>query len=125
MRNIHRIFDRYYIGQIFGGDFAKFCGLLRMYELYQKVYVNGLLVVLQKKLTTVKYQITCKVQPKSSDQNNSNIKKNHSMHKGYSRLLEHFFTLFPRPELKLDLRAVNFFSWPVSLLHSSTMPQSR
>ena len=72
----------------------------------------------KKKLTTVKYQITCKVQPKSSDQNNSNIKKNHSMHKGYSRLLEHFFTLFPRPELKLDLRAVNFFSWPVSLLHS-------
>ena len=63
----------------------------------------------KKKLTTVKYQITCKVQPKSSDQNNSNSKKNHSMHKGYSRLLEHFFTLFPRPELKLDLRAVNFF----------------
>ena len=63
----------------------------------------------KKKLTTVKYQITCKVQPKSSDQNNSSSKKNHSMHKGYSRLLEHFFTLFPRPELKLDLRAVNFF----------------
>ena len=24
-----------YIGQIIGGDFAKFCGLLRIYELYQ------------------------------------------------------------------------------------------
>ena len=23
-----------YIGQIYGGDFAKFCGLLRIYELY-------------------------------------------------------------------------------------------
>ena len=54
MRNIHRIFDRYYIGQIFGGDFAKFCGLLRMYELYQKVYVNGLLVALQKKVDNSK-----------------------------------------------------------------------
>ena len=26
--------DSTYIGQIVGGDFAKFCGLLRMYELY-------------------------------------------------------------------------------------------
>ena len=24
----------YYIGQIYGGDFAKICGLLRVYELY-------------------------------------------------------------------------------------------
>ena len=34
MRNLHRRFDRYYIGQIYGGDFAKFCDLLRIYELY-------------------------------------------------------------------------------------------
>ena len=27
-------FDRYYIGQIYSGDFAKICGLLRIYELY-------------------------------------------------------------------------------------------
>ena len=27
-------FDHYYIGQIYGGDFAKFYGLLRIYELY-------------------------------------------------------------------------------------------
>ena len=33
MQNIHLRFDRYYIGQIYGGDFAKFCGLLRIYEL--------------------------------------------------------------------------------------------
>ena len=26
-------FDRYYIGQIYGGDFAKIFGLLRIYEL--------------------------------------------------------------------------------------------
>ena len=34
LRNIHQIFDWQYIGQIIGGDFAKFCGLLRIYELY-------------------------------------------------------------------------------------------
>ena len=34
MQNLHRRFDRYYIGQIYGGDFAKICGLLRIYELY-------------------------------------------------------------------------------------------
>ena len=34
MRNLHRRFDLYYIGQISSGDFAKFCGLLRIYELY-------------------------------------------------------------------------------------------
>ena len=34
MRNLHQLFDWQYIGQIIGGDFAKFCGLLRIYELY-------------------------------------------------------------------------------------------
>ena len=34
MRNLHRRFDWHYIGQVYGGDFAKFCGLLRIYELY-------------------------------------------------------------------------------------------
>ena len=37
--NLHRRFDRYYIGQIYGGDFAKICGLLRMYELYRNLQV--------------------------------------------------------------------------------------
>ena len=32
--NLHQLFDWYYTGQIIGGDFAKFCGLLRKYELY-------------------------------------------------------------------------------------------
>ena len=31
LRNLNRSFDRYYF---YGGDFAKFCGLLRIYELY-------------------------------------------------------------------------------------------
>ena len=31
--NLHQLFDWPYIGQIIGGDFAKFCGLLRIYEL--------------------------------------------------------------------------------------------
>ena len=34
MQNLHHIFHQQYIGQIYGGDFAKFCGLLRIYELY-------------------------------------------------------------------------------------------
>ena len=33
LRNLHRKFDWHYIGQIYG-DFAKFCGRLRIYELY-------------------------------------------------------------------------------------------
>ena len=33
LQNLHRRFDWHYIGQIYGGDFAKFCGLLRKYEL--------------------------------------------------------------------------------------------
>ena len=32
LRNIHRRFDRYYKGQIYVGDFAKICYLLRIYE---------------------------------------------------------------------------------------------
>ena len=35
LQNIHHRFDRYFIGQIYDGDFAKFCGLLRIYELYE------------------------------------------------------------------------------------------
>ena len=34
LRNLDRRFDRYYIGQIYSGDFAKICGLLRIYKLY-------------------------------------------------------------------------------------------
>ena len=38
LRNLHCRFDRHYIGQIYCGDFAKFCGLLRIYELYLPFY---------------------------------------------------------------------------------------
>ena len=34
-QNLHHRFDSYYIGQIYSGDFPKFCGLLRIYELYK------------------------------------------------------------------------------------------
>ena len=34
MRNLQQLFDWQYIGQIIGGDFANFCGLLRIHELY-------------------------------------------------------------------------------------------
>ena len=36
LQNLHQLFDWQYIEQIIGGDFAKFCGLLRLYELYQQ-----------------------------------------------------------------------------------------
>ena len=38
MQNIHLTFDGYYIGYKSGGDFEKFCGLLRIYELYKYVF---------------------------------------------------------------------------------------
>ena len=34
LRNLHRRFVLWSNGQIYGGDFAKFCGLFRIYELY-------------------------------------------------------------------------------------------
>ena len=34
LRNLHCRFDWHYTGQICGGDFTKFCGLLRIHELY-------------------------------------------------------------------------------------------
>ena len=37
MQILHRRFDHYYIGQIYGRDFAKICGLLRIYELYKTI----------------------------------------------------------------------------------------
>ena len=34
MQNLHQLFDWQYIGQVIGGYFAKFCGRLLIYELY-------------------------------------------------------------------------------------------
>ena len=36
LRNLGQLFDWQYIGQKIGGDFAKLCGLLKIYELYYK-----------------------------------------------------------------------------------------
>ena len=36
LRNLYQLFDWQYIGQIIGGDFPKFCGLLKIYELYNQ-----------------------------------------------------------------------------------------
>ena len=41
LRNLHQIFDWHYIGQILGGDFAKVCGLLRIYELKKKIIAGA------------------------------------------------------------------------------------
>ena len=35
LQKLHLLFDWQYIGQIYGGDFAKICALLRMHELYE------------------------------------------------------------------------------------------
>ena len=37
MRNLHLTFDWHYTGQKLDEDFAKFCGLLRIYELYHGI----------------------------------------------------------------------------------------
>ena len=38
MQNLHQLFEGQYIRQIIGGDFAKFCGLLTINELYPTIY---------------------------------------------------------------------------------------
>ena len=38
LQNLHQLFDWQHIGQLIGGDFAKFCGLLRIYELYETIF---------------------------------------------------------------------------------------
>ena len=43
LQNLHQLFDWKCIGQIIGADFAKFCGLLRTYELYLNVFTTGIL----------------------------------------------------------------------------------
>ena len=40
LRNLHLTFDWHYIGKKKGEDFAKFCGLLRVYELYKNCTRN-------------------------------------------------------------------------------------
>ena len=40
LQNIHLTFDCMYCGQKQGEDFAKFCGLLRIYELYRLFFLR-------------------------------------------------------------------------------------
>ena len=57
MRNLPLTFDCMYCSQKLGEDFAKFCGLLRIYELYQKnftqlgsiIHIDLIAVVLNRK----------------------------------------------------------------------------
>ena len=57
LRNLHQLFILCTASQIIGGDFAKFCGLLRIYELYQGlnhqamvIYHNELIIFVNVKL---------------------------------------------------------------------------
>ena len=43
LRNLHGRFDWHYIGQMYTGDFSKFCGFLRIYELYSDCLVHAVL----------------------------------------------------------------------------------
>ena len=59
MRNLHHRFDWHYIGQIYSGDFAKFCGLLRTYELYiTGIFQNSLIELLWLKIIQRKHENT-------------------------------------------------------------------
>ena len=49
MQNLHCRFDRYYLGQIYCGYIAKFCGILRIYEIYANLlYANFTNTTFQK-----------------------------------------------------------------------------
>ena len=52
LRNLHLTFDYSSYSQKLGEDFAKFCGLLRMYELYQHCLEYLLVYVLFKVLNS-------------------------------------------------------------------------
>ena len=43
LQNLHQLFDWQYIEQIIGGDFAKFCGLLKIYELKPNILLSKLI----------------------------------------------------------------------------------
>ena len=55
MQNLHRRFDWHYIGQIYGGDFAKFCGLLRIYELYWLPCCKDFVKIFQRIMRLAKF----------------------------------------------------------------------
>ena len=42
LRNLHQLFVLCTASQIIGGDFTKFCGLLRIYKLYVYYFFSGL-----------------------------------------------------------------------------------
>ena len=64
MRNLHLSFDCMYCSQKVGEDFAKFCGLLRIHELYCAACTfenEGLSVFDQMFDSTIVYQISFKI----------------------------------------------------------------
>ena len=70
MRNLHLTFDRMYCIQKLGEDFAKFCGLLRIYELYGFQDVGKVLKFgLNSKYVDCRYTIFCLKLSQFSKQN--------------------------------------------------------
>ena len=57
LRNLHRRFVLCSNSQIYGGDFAKFCGLLRIYELYTIPMVLNSSLILPRHQTALHVQI--------------------------------------------------------------------
>ena len=72
MQNLHLIFDYSTYSQKLGEDFAKFCGLLRIYELYKNILliISDITVVLRS-LTKLNYLLKT-VLAKLSDWNQPN-----------------------------------------------------
>ena len=58
MRNLHELFDWQYRRHIIVGDFAKFCGLLRIYELYEKNNCNRIKLLIHKIFLTIVYCVS-------------------------------------------------------------------
>ena len=55
MRNLHRRFVLCSASQIYGRNFAKFCGLLRIYELYRSSRRSMSIVTMKSKLNLLKF----------------------------------------------------------------------
>ena len=58
MRNLHQLFILCTASQIIGGDFAKFCGLLRIYELYEKNNCKRIKLLIHKIFLTIVYRVS-------------------------------------------------------------------
>ena len=105
MRNLHLTFDYSTYSQKLGEYFAKFCGLLRIYELYKNILliISDITVVLRS-LTKLNYLLKT-VLAKLSDWNQPNGPSMFSLIQGHLQTLQ---STQVRHFLALVLRVVYF-----------------